>query len=83
MTTREVGPRPAGTVGSPDDEWLDRRWRLTGALLGLMTLVVAALLVTTGVRPMGYGDLLSDVADGRVDDVQVTGAGPHVSLLAI
>lgn len=55
------------------DEWFDRRWRLTGLLLGMMALVTAALLVTTGMRPATYGDLLADVASGKVDEVRVIG----------
>lgn len=75
MTTKEIHPGPAGTVGpSSYDEWRDRRWRLTGALLGVTALVTAALLVTVGVRPATYGDLLSDVASSKVDEVQVVGA---------
>ena len=55
------------------DEWRDRRWRLTGLLVGVMALVVAALLLTTGVRPATYGDLLSDVSSSKVGEVQVVG----------
>ncbi|RYC10567.1 hypothetical protein [Nocardioides zhouii] len=58
------------------DEWLDRRWRLTGALFGLLALVAAALLVTTGMRPATYGDLLADVASSKVSEVQVVGDEP-------
>ncbi|MFC7359267.1 hypothetical protein [Nocardioides astragali] len=36
----------------------------------MMVLVTAALLVTTGMRPATYGDLLADVASGKVDEVQ-------------
>jgi hypothetical protein len=58
---------------TPYDEWRDRRWRLVGLLLGVMALVTAALMVTMGVRPASYGDLLSDVASSKVDEVQVIG----------
>ena len=54
-------------VRSTHDEWRDRRWRLTGAFLGLLVVVTAALMVTTGLRPASYGDLLSDVAQSKVD----------------
>jgi hypothetical protein len=60
-------------VRSTHDEWRDRRWRLTGAVIGLLAVVTAALLVTTGVRPASYGDLLSDVAQSKVVEVQVVG----------
>ena len=43
---------------TPYDEWLDRRWRLTGAFVGLVALVVAALLVASGEKRSDYGDLL-------------------------
>ncbi len=56
------------------DEWRTRRWRLTGALLGLMVVVTAALMVTMGVRPSTYGDLLADVSSSKVDEVQVLDA---------
>lgn len=55
------------------DEWRDRRWRLTGAAIGLLVVLTAALLVTTGMRPASYGDLLSDVAESKVVEVQVVG----------
>ncbi len=75
----------AGPVRARHDEWLDRRWRLIGALLGSAVLLTAALMVTTGVRPATYGDLLSDVASGKVDEVAVIGvddpqAGDHVEV---
>ena len=60
---------------STHDEWRDRRWRLTGAFVGLLVVVTAALMVTTGLRPASYGDLLSDVAQSKVDEVQVIGPG--------
>lgn len=55
------------------EEWLTRRWRLTGALIALMALTTAALLVTMGMRPATYGDLLSDVAESKVFEVQAAG----------
>jgi hypothetical protein len=55
------------------DEWRTRRWRLTGAVFGVLALAAAALLVTTGTRPATYGDLLADVASSKVDVVQVIG----------
>jgi hypothetical protein len=58
---------------STHDEWRDRRWRLTGAVIALFALATAALMVTTGLRPATYGDLLSDVASSKVDAVQVLG----------
>ena len=61
-------------VRSTHDEWRDRRWRLTGAFVGLMAVVAATLMVTTGLRPASYGDLLSDVAQSKVDEVQVIGS---------
>jgi hypothetical protein len=60
-------------VRSTHDEWRDRRWRLTGAFFGLLAVVTAALMVTTGLRPATYGDLLSDVAQSKVYEVQVIG----------
>ncbi len=39
-----------------------------------MALLTAALMVTTGQRPATYGVLLSDVASGKVDEVQYVGA---------
>lgn len=67
------------------DEWRDRRWRLTGLLVAMMALTTAALLVATGTRPASYGDLLSDVAGGKVSEVEVVGpdvpkAGDSVEL---
>jgi hypothetical protein len=35
-------------VRSTHDEWRDRRWRLTGAVIALFALGTAALMVTTG-----------------------------------
>lgn len=55
------------------DDWLDRRWRLTGAVLGLLAVVTASLMVTLGLRPATYGDLLADVASGKVAEVRVIG----------
>ena len=63
----------ATAARSPYDEWRDRRWRVVGLLLGTMAIVTAALLVTTGMRPAAYGDLLSDVASGKADEVHVAG----------
>lgn len=63
----------AAKVRAAHDEWRDRRWRLTGAAIGLMALVTAALMVTLGLRPATYGDLLSDVASSKVTEVQVIG----------
>ena len=60
-------------VRSTHDEWRDRHWRLTGAFLGLLVVVTAALMVTTGLRPASYGDLLSDVAQSKVTEVEVIG----------
>jgi hypothetical protein len=60
-------------VRSTHDEWRDRRWRLTGAVIALFALATAALMVTTGARPATYGDLLSEVASSKVDEVQVLG----------
>jgi hypothetical protein len=60
-------------VRSTHDEWRDRRWRLTGAVIALCALATAALMVTTGLRPATYGDLLADVASSKVDEVQVLG----------
>lgn len=76
------------TAQRPDtsyDEWRARHWRWTGAFLGLMVVIVAALLVTTGVRPATYGDLLGDVASSKVSEVQVLGpdtpsAGDRIEL---
>jgi hypothetical protein len=58
---------------STHDEWRDRRWRVVGLLLATLALATAALMVTTGTRPATYGDLLSDVASSKVDEVQVSG----------
>lgn len=55
------------------DEWRERRWRLTGALLALLAVVTAAGMVTLGLRPATYGDLLADVASSKVTEVQVIG----------
>jgi hypothetical protein len=60
-------------VRSTHDEWRDRRWRLTGAFLGLLVVITAVLMVTTGLRPASYGDLLSDVAQTKITEVQVSG----------
>lgn len=61
-------------VWSTHDEWRDRRWRLVGLFLATMALATAALMVTTGTRPATYGDLLADVANSKVDEVQVLGS---------
>ena len=46
---------------APHDEWLDRRWRLTGLALVLLWLVVAAGVVVAGEKPSSYGGLLAAV----------------------
>lgn len=60
-------------VRSTHDEWRDRRWRLVGLVLATMALATAALMVTSGLRPATYGDLLADVASSKVDEVQKLG----------
>jgi len=70
----ETAPAPTA-----HDEWLDPRWRLTGAGMGLLCLVTVALMVTMGTRPATYGDLLDDVASGKVTEVQVIGAGANAT----
>ena len=60
-------------VRSTYDEWRDRRWRLTSAAIGLMAAVAVALMVTLGMRPASYGDLLSDVAESKVVEVDYVG----------
>jgi hypothetical protein len=60
-------------VRSTHDEWRDRRWRLVGLVLATMALATAALMVTSGLRPATYGDLLADAASSKVDEVQVLG----------
>lgn len=55
------------------DEWLDRRWRLTGAVVVLLWAFTALGLVASGERQSSYGDLLGAVGDGRVDEVTIVG----------
>jgi hypothetical protein len=58
MAIATTTPRPRST----HDEWCDRRWQLTGAVIALSALATAALMVTTGTRSgdqavtfMGWG----------------------------
>lgn len=55
------------------DEWLDRRWRLTGAAIALAALLVAVVVLLTGAQRTGFGCLLESVADGDVTQVEVVG----------
>ncbi len=66
----DVTTQPARTAY---DGWGERRWRLTGGFLGLLVVLVAALLVTTGEKHSDYGDLLGAVARGEVSEVAVVG----------
>ncbi|CAM3573072.1 hypothetical protein [Nocardioides zeicaulis] len=55
------------------DEWLDRRWRLTGAGIALAALAVAVVVLLTGAQRTSFGSLLEGVADGDVTHVEVGG----------
>lgn len=74
MTTREISPRPPGTLDpSAYDEWRTRRWSITGRTLALLWLVSLLMIVLAGERRSDLGALHGGLADGRVSEVRVTG----------
>jgi hypothetical protein len=66
---------------STHDEWRDRRWRLTGAVIALFALATAALMVTTGLPPATYGDLLGERTTDHGFTFMGWGVPWHVVLL--
>lgn len=55
------------------DEWLSRRWKLTGRLLVLLWLVAALTVLTAGERRSDLGLLHGGLADGSVTKVEIEG----------
>lgn len=55
------------------DEWFDRRWRLTGAVIALLCLATAALTVAMGEKRSDLGLLHGGVKRGSVSQVEIEG----------
>lgn len=55
------------------DEWLDHRWRVTGAVIALLCLVGAALVLMVGEKRSDLGALQDGVVRGHVTHVEVEG----------
>lgn len=65
----ETAPGPQTSY----DEWFDRRWRLTGAFIGLLCLAAAVLALTMGEKRSDLGVLQGGVARGSISHVQLEG----------
>jgi len=85
VTTREISPRPPGTVGPTYDEWRTRRWRFTGLALGLAWVAVLVTLVLSAEKQQSLGDLETALLTGSVDEVGLTqpdyDAGPRIPVV--
>ena len=55
------------------DEWLTRRWTLTGRAVVLVWLVALLMILLAGERRSDLGALHSGLADGSVSEVRITG----------